>query len=68
MSDINEKIKNDIDFINTKKYGNSLKKLKQTHDKAMPDKVIASLLNMSIDDVQALYKQVIQKIQDKLSK
>lgn len=61
-----EKIEQDIDFIKAKKFNNSIKELRRNHDKPIPDKVIASFLGLTVEEVQSIYKQIVKKIQDKL--
>jgi hypothetical protein len=57
-----ERIGTDADFINSKTHKYSIKKLRSSSDRPMTDKVIASFLLISTEDVAKIYDALVSKI------
>jgi hypothetical protein len=56
-------IENDPDYIASKRYGYSLALLLQRYPEGCPDRIIATVLQMSEQEVEIVYKKIIQKLQ-----
>ena len=61
-----EKILNDTDFINLKRYGYSLAKLMVRYPDGAPDHVIADALLIDESEIDELYRDIVKKLQDHL--
>jgi hypothetical protein len=63
---VNFLLENDPNFINTKRFGYSLKALAERYPDGAPDRIIASALSIPIVEVSATYDRVVQKMQELL--
>lgn len=61
-----QKIINDPDYISSKRYKYSLKRFLKVHERPAPDSMIASLLKMTVSEVDFHYKSAVSKYQDHL--
>lgn len=59
--EVKQKILDDSDFINSKKYGYSLKKYLKNNP-VSPDNIVAHLLCISTAEVQEIYDDAVAKI------
>ena len=59
-------IKQELDYINVKRFDYSLKKLTERYPDGAPIHVIANALNMSEDECNQMYADVVQKIKNKM--
>jgi hypothetical protein len=64
--DSEDKIHSDHDYINSKRYKNSLDLFMKSNDRGVPDSVIAHLLLMSVDEVKECYKSAVATLRDAL--
>lgn len=65
--EIKDKIKNDYDFINSKKHKYSLKKFLKKNPQGTTDNIIAYFLCITPDEVKAMYESSIKKIRQRLN-
>lgn len=56
-------LETDPNFINSKRFGYSLKALAERYPDGAPDRIIASALSIPIVEVSAAYDRVVEKIQ-----
>jgi hypothetical protein len=61
-----KRLYNDPDFIALKRFGYSLKNLLDRYPDGCPDRIIASALMITEDDVATIYEQIIQKLRDRM--
>lgn len=61
-----EEVKNmidtDPDYIASKRYGYSLTALLERYPDGCPDRIIATVLQMSEEEVDAMYQNIVQKL------
>lgn len=55
-------IEGDPDFIYSKRFDFSLKRLLERHPDGSPDRIVAAVLMITEDDVEARYRQVVAKL------
>ena len=60
------KMEEEEDYIDYPKFKNSIKKLIDKYPDGVDNEVIAKVLNMSIEEVEADYANAIKKLQDSL--
>jgi hypothetical protein len=60
------KIIKDEDFIDCKKFKNSIKFLIEKNPEGVDDETIAKVLNISTQEVEEIYQNAIKKLQDSL--
>lgn len=65
-ADLKKKIKKEPDFINSKRYNNSLEEFTKVHPHGVSDNIIAALLCMESSDVKKIYERCIKKLQKAL--
>jgi hypothetical protein len=65
--EIRDKIKNDPDFINSKKHAYSLKKFLKQNPNGTTENIIAYFLCITPEDVKATFQESIKKIRQKLN-
>lgn len=61
MSDQN-KIMEDPDYIDIKRFDFSLKKLLERYPDGCPNRIIAKALDISEEEVEAKYEEIVQKL------
>lgn len=59
---VKQMIENDPDFIASKRYSYSLAKLLERYPDGCPDRVIATVLQMSEEEVEVLYQKIVYKL------
>jgi len=57
-------ITTDEDFVYSKRFGYSLKKLLERYPDGCPDRVIAAVLLITEDDVEAHYQRIVIKLRN----
>lgn len=62
VEEIRQLIDTEPDFVNLRRYGNSLEKVIETYPDGAPDKVIAQALLMTPEEVEELYENVVIKL------
>ena len=65
--EVKDKIKNDPDFINSKKHGHSLKKFLKQNPNGTTENIIAYFLCITPENVKTIYEDSIKKIRQKLN-
>ena len=63
-----EKIFTDPTYINSRKYDYNITRFMAKNERGVPDKIISSLLCMTVEDVQDLYEQAVEKLRNELVK
>ena len=61
-----EKLHNQLDYIALKRYDFSLAKLMIRYPDGVPDHVIADALSIEESEIDALYKDIVKKLQSNL--
>jgi hypothetical protein len=64
--DIARRLRTEADFVNIKRLGYSLEKLMERYPDGVPDKVIASALGITEDEVEILYASTVELLQKSL--
>jgi len=64
--EVKKKIMEDPDFIKSHKYGNSLSKFLSNNNGDLENATIARLLMISEDEVENIYKEVVDFIKNKM--
>ena len=64
--DTKSKIETEEDFINYPKFSNSLKKLVAKYPDGVEDSVIAKVLMLTEEEVQALFKKYVEETRKRL--
>jgi len=62
VEETRRKIAEDPDFVNVKRFDNSLKKMLERYPDGAPPKAIAQALLMTEEEVEELYQQVVLKL------
>lgn len=57
-----DRIQNEVDFIDAPKYNNSLKTLMEEYPDGVPDKVICKVLHISPETLDGIYKRALKKL------
>lgn len=65
---LHKKVFDDEDFVKCPKCGNSLNKYLSKHQDTIPPNVAARLLMMSEEEVETLYQEAVQMMQDRMKK
>lgn len=63
---IKDKIDNDPDFINIKRFDYSLKKLLDRYPDGVPDRIIAQALAMEPEEINKLFENILVKLREKI--
>lgn len=66
-NDIENKIKNDPDFIRAPKFENSLQKLLVKMDNPLENNAIGRLLLLSPEEVEEIYQESIEKLKKEIN-
>lgn len=61
-SEIEQRVKEDPDFIKAPKYGNSLNKFLAKNDKTLENGAIGKLLQISAEQVESLYQESVVEL------
>ena len=61
-TDAKDRINEEEDFVNLKRFSYSLKKLMERYPEGVPDKYIAQALDVAENEVPALYEEVVAKL------
>jgi hypothetical protein len=61
--EINDRIKNDPKFINIKRFGYNIDNLLERYPEGAPMRTICQALDMSEEEVEELYQNVVKKLQ-----
>jgi hypothetical protein len=64
--DILDKIYNDPDWIFSKKNDNSLQKIINKYPDGCPDRIISSVLRMSVEELNLKYQNIVLKLRTTL--
>jgi hypothetical protein len=67
MNFLKEKIENDSDFINLKRFDFSLKKLLERHPNGVSDRLISQALSIGEAEITQRYQQILLKLKKQLS-
>jgi hypothetical protein len=57
-------IESDPDFIYSKRFNYSLKELQLRYPDGCPDRIIAAVLMITEDDVEAVYQKIVLKLRN----
>lgn len=57
-----EKIENEVDFIDAPMYNNSMKTLLEEYPDGVPDTVMCKILHMTPEKLETIYKKAIKKL------
>ena len=57
--DVQKMLEESPDFINIKRYGNSLAKLEERYPDGCPDHIIAKALNLTEEQAEIRYQQIV---------
>ena len=63
-NEVRERIETDQDFILLKRFEFSLSKLLEKHPDGVPNRVIASALMLTEEDVEDIYEDIILKLRE----
>jgi hypothetical protein len=58
----NDRIENEVDFIDAPAYNNSLKTLMEAYPDGVPDTVICKVMHMTTETLDMTYKKAIKKL------
>jgi DNA-directed RNA polymerase specialized sigma subunit len=64
--DVQKMLKEDVDYINIKRYSNSIAMLEVRYPEGCPDHIIAQALDISEKEVEARYKKIITRLRRKM--
>lgn len=64
--EIKKRVLEEEDYIRSPKFSNSLKKFLAKNDDGVDDSVIARLLSMSEEEVDAIYQQAVQELREEM--
>jgi hypothetical protein len=59
-------IEADPDFIYSKRFNYSLVELKRRYPEGCPDRIVAAVLMITEDDVEAIYKRIVLKLRESM--
>jgi hypothetical protein len=62
VDQIRQLIDTEPDFVNLRRYGNSLEKVIEAYPDGAPDKVISQALLMTPEEIEELYEEVVLKL------
>lgn len=62
------KLNHDPSFINLKRFNYSLEKLLERYPTGVPDRIIALALNITEEEVEIIYQDIIKQLQEKIIK
>jgi hypothetical protein len=60
-------LENDPDFIYSKRHNYSLAELKKRHPEGCPDRLVAAVLLITEDDVDARYTRIVETLRAQLT-
>jgi len=63
-----DKILTDPAYINSRKYNYNITAFMKKNERGVPDKIISSLVCMTVDEVKAIYDSAVKKLQSQLVK
>jgi hypothetical protein len=66
LEEIKDKINTEPDYIYSKRFDFSLKKLIDRYPEGAPNRVIAQVLQMTEEEVEVLYQQLLTKLREKI--
>jgi hypothetical protein len=64
--DIKKRVKEDEDYIRSPKFSNSLAKFLAKNPDGAEDSVIARLLSMSEEEVEAIYQEAVNELREEM--
>lgn len=64
--EIARRLHQEPDFVNLKRLGYSLTKLLERYPDGVPDKIIATALNLTEEDVEMIYQDIIERVRRSL--
>jgi hypothetical protein len=62
--DTRRRLYDEPDFVASKRYDYSLKEMEERYPEVVPDNVIATVLMLSEEEVNALYETVVRRFRD----
>lgn len=62
LKEIREKLLKDPKFVNSKRFDFDINKVLERYPDGCPDHVLASLLQLEIDDLEELHEEIISKL------
>jgi hypothetical protein len=66
-TDLQDKVANDADFVNLKRYNYSLERLLVKYqDNPIPDRVIAQALNITEQELHEEFARLVDKLRDRM--